>query len=173
MVIKLSRRQVRSWRLDKHHLLARADRNSLSNVVSEICGVQAQVMSGAELGIWARVESVTTDSVRDALWKDRRLIKTWCMRGTLHLLAADDLPLYVAALKTRTVYKSNPWLKGQHVTLEEIERITVEVRRALDGKRLTRMELAEEIVKRAGFGPRLRRYLLSGWGALLHPAAHQ
>lgn len=173
MVIKLSRRQVSSWRLDKHHLLTRADRKNLSNVVSQICGVQAQVMSGAELGIWARVGNITADDVRDALWKDRRLIKTWCMRGTLHLLAADDLPLYVAALKTRTVYKSNPWLKGQDVTLEEIERITREVRKALHGRCLTRIELVEEIVKRGSFGPRLRRHLLSGWGALLHPAAHQ
>jgi hypothetical protein len=173
MVVKLSDQQVRSWRLNKHHLLARADRKNLSDVVSQICGVQAQVMSGAELGIWARVGNVTADDVRDALWNERLLVKTWCMRGTLHLVAADDLPLYVAALKTRTVYRSNPWLKGQDVSLEEIDKITLEIRNALDGRRLTREELAEEIVKRAGFGPRLRRHLLSGWGSLLHPAAHQ
>lgn len=130
-------------------------------------------MSGAEQGIWARVGDVSADDVRDALWKDRRLIKTWCMRGTLHLVAADDLPLYVAALKTRTVYRSNPWLKGQDVSLEEIDTITLEVRKALDRRCLTREELAEQIVMRAGLGPRLKRHLLSGWGALLHPAAHQ
>ena len=170
---KLSRGQVCAWRLKKHHLLNRADRKSLSNVVSEICGVQAQVMSCAEQGICARVRNVTVDEVKDELWKERNLVKTWCMRGTLHLLAADDLPLYVAALKTRTTYRSSPWLKGQGVSLGEIDTITREVRNSLDGRCLTREELAEDVVKRAGFGLRLKRHLLSGWGALLHPAAHQ
>jgi Winged helix DNA-binding domain len=35
--------------------------------------------------------------VQAALWQDRTLLKTWAMRGTLHLLSASELPLYVAA----------------------------------------------------------------------------
>ena len=92
---------MNSWRLNKHHLATRSSKNEMAEVVSEICGVQAQVMSGVELGIWARVDGITSQDVKDALWKDRLLVKTWCMRGTLHLLKAEDLPLYVAALKTR------------------------------------------------------------------------
>ena len=30
-------------------------------------------------------------------WQDHTLVKTWAMRGTLHLLSARELPLYVAA----------------------------------------------------------------------------
>ena len=33
-----------------------------------------------------------------ALWEERALVKTWAMRGTLHLLPSDELPPYVAAL---------------------------------------------------------------------------
>lgn len=142
-------------------------------VVSEICGVQAQVMSGAELGIWARVDGITSQDVKDALWKDRRLVKTWCMRGTLHLLKADDLPLYVAALKTRSVYRSKPWLRGHGVSLEEIDKITSETRDALNGRCLTREELVASVGKKAGFRSRVKRNMLSGWGSLLHSAAHQ
>ena len=173
MIAKLSRAQVNSWRLNKHHLTKRSPKNEMAEVVSEICGVQAQVMSGAELGIWARVGGITSQDVKDALWKDRRLVKTWCMRGTLHLLRADDLPLYVAALKIRTIYRSKPWLRGHGISLEEIEKITSETRDALDGRCLTREELAARIARKAGFKSRLKRNMLSGWGSLLHPAAHQ
>ena len=35
-------------------------------------------------------------------------MKTWAMRGTLHLIAAGDLPLYVAA---RSLFESRGWVK--------------------------------------------------------------
>jgi len=43
-------------------------------------------MSSVELAMWARIEGVALADVRDALWKHRRLLKTWAMRGTLHVL---------------------------------------------------------------------------------------
>src|SRR5215471_7765957 len=116
-MIKLSHMQVNSWRLSKHHLADRADRNELNAVVSDVCGVQCQVMSAGQIGIGARVDGVTEKEVEDALWKERRLVKTWCMRGTLHILASADLPLYVAALKTRTGYRSKSWLKFHKIRI--------------------------------------------------------
>jgi uncharacterized protein YcaQ len=173
MVIKLLRNQVNTWRLTKQHLLDRASKSQLFRVVSEIAGVQAQVMSGAEIAIWARVDGITAQDVEDVLWKQRRLVKTWYMRGALHLLVADELPLYVAALRTRTNYRTRSWLKGHKVKLEEIDKITSEAWNSLDGRILTREELVNDILKRAGFGPRVKQGMLSGWGSLLHPAAYQ
>jgi hypothetical protein len=60
-------------------------------------GVQAQVMSAAELALWARVDGLRPADVQAALWQERTLVKTWAMRGTIHLFAAEDLPLVVAA----------------------------------------------------------------------------
>ncbi len=101
MAIKLTQEQVNSWRLSKNHLDKRAPKVDMARVVSDLCGVQAQVLSGAALSIWARVDNITIHDVEDALWKHRTLVKTWAMRGTLHLLSSKDLPRYVAALKTR------------------------------------------------------------------------
>jgi hypothetical protein len=67
-------------------------------VVREICGLHAQVMSSAELTLWARVEDLEPGAVQEALWERRTLAKTWAMRGTLHLLPAEELPLWVGAL---------------------------------------------------------------------------
>jgi hypothetical protein len=130
-------------------------------------------MSAAEIGLWARVEGITSQDVHDALWERRELVKTWSMRGTLHLHASSDLALYVAALKTRLGYKTKSWLKFHRIKLDEIEKITSEVRNALDGRRLTREELVEEVVRRAKLRRWVRTEMLSGWGSLLHPAAFQ
>jgi len=104
-MIRLSRAQVSSWRLSRHHLAERAGKGHLAKVVSELCGVQAQVTSYAALAIWARVNDITIDDFHAALWKHRSLVKTWCMRGTLHLLAATDMPTYIAARKTTLIVK--------------------------------------------------------------------
>src|SRR2546427_7742125 len=98
---KLSRDQVNSWRLSKNHLAERALKRDMPFVVSDACGLQAQVLSGAALSLWARVENITIEDVEDALWKHWTLVRTWAMRGTLHLLSSNSLSTYVAALKTR------------------------------------------------------------------------
>ena len=97
----LSAEQVTACRLSKHHLDERADKSQLTKVVEDVCGIQAQVLSGAAIAIWARVAGVSAHDIEDALWKQHSFVKTWAMRGTLHILSASDLPIYVAALKTR------------------------------------------------------------------------
>lgn len=172
MTVPLTWAQVNHWRLGKHFLLEQADRNGLLDVVSRIGGLQAQVMSAAELSAWARVRDLSPDDVRDALWLHRSLVKTWAMRGTLHLLTAEDFPLYIAAFRTRANYRQASWLKYFGLTLEGIEAVIEGVQEALDGRTLTREELADEVARLAG-QPHLRELLLSGWGALLKPAAFQ
>ena len=49
-------------------------------------------------------------------------MKTWAMRGTLHLLPAAELPMWQAALSTRRPWESGAWQRGFGVTLAELER---------------------------------------------------
>jgi len=67
MAIKLSHSQVNSWRLSKNHLDKRTSKADMAKVVSDLCGVQAQVLSGAALSLWARVDNITIHDVEDAL----------------------------------------------------------------------------------------------------------
>src|SRR5881396_2307226 len=62
---------------------------SVPDVVRRLCGVQAQVASSAELAIRVRRGSSQRGEVARAL-AEGRLIKTWAMRGTLHLLTPED-----------------------------------------------------------------------------------
>jgi len=181
-MIKLSRDQVNSWRLSKNHLAERALKRDMPLVVSDACGLQAQVLSGAALSLWARVENITIEDVEDALWKHWTLVKTWAMRGTLHLLSSYSLSTYVAALKTRhdlhgekISYRIGPGPedKKYEITKAEQEQITKAIDNALDQHTLTREELAHEIVKRTKLRPILQSHLVSGFGSLLQQAAHQ
>ncbi len=89
--------QVTAWRLAQHGLAPRLGRAGLLAAVQRMIGAQAQVMSAAELSLGARVTALTQEQVQQALWQDRTLVKTWAMRGTIHVFAAADLPLVVAA----------------------------------------------------------------------------
>ena len=162
---------VLAWRIRRQHLAVRAPRSGMLDVVSNIVGTHAQLMSSAELTLWARVESLERGAVEAALWEERRLVKTWAMRGTLHLLPAGELPLWVAAqgaLEPR--HHSASWLRYFGVTRGEAEALLAAIPHSLEGRALTREELAREVGRRTS-SEALGEKLRESWGALLKPAA--
>ena len=138
-------------------------------MVGDIGGAQAQVMSAAERQIATRVDCKVTD-VREALWSDRSLVKTWLMRGTLHLARSEDLPFYVGAMGRHWISQMRPsWLEYMQITEEEFWRICDQIGEALNGVPLTREELIASVGD--GKSQRVRELLKSGWGGMLKPAA--
>ena len=104
-------------------------------VASRLCGLHAQVMSSAELTLWARVENLDRAAVQRALWQDRTLVKTWAMRGTLHLLPTAELPIWHAALRTSGRFlKPERWEKHFGITIEELDSLTAAIAAALEGR---------------------------------------
>jgi hypothetical protein len=97
--IPFSSDQIHAFRLRRHHLLDRSAKD-LVTICRDVCGVQAQIMSAAQLQLWARNHAITPAIVNDALWKTRSLVKTSLMRQTLHLIPADEFQLYIAAHKS-------------------------------------------------------------------------
>ena len=160
--------QVHAFRLKRHHLDHRAPRKELARVVGEIGGAQAQLMSAAELQIAVRVDCTVAD-VRKALWTDRTLVKTWLMRGTLHLTRADDLPTYCAAMSKRWIRVNKSWLKFVQVTEPELWKLVDDIGAALDGTPMSREELIAVVGK--GKSARMHEALRSGWGGMLKPSA--
>ncbi len=168
----LSWENVHTWRCRQHQLHERAVKEHLLEVVSRIGGVHAQLMSAAEMALAARLDNLSPDDIQEALWQERSLVKTWAMRGTLHLITASDFPLYVGALSTLRHFRRASWLKYHQVTLEEVEAIIEGVKETLNDTPITREQLAEALAERTR-KPHLRDLLESGWGALLKPAAFQ
>ena len=165
--------QFHAWRLSRHYLLDRAAPAQLFEVITGLGGLHAQVMSAGELIAGARVEGITPDTIRDALWQERALVKTWAMRGTLHLLPAREYGFYVAALRSKANYRNEAWVKYLGLgSLDDIDAIIEGVRIALDGQCLTREQLADAVAAEGGLPPNVREVLLSGWGSLLKPASY-
>jgi hypothetical protein len=170
-VVSLAWPEVLAWRLTRQHLDRRAPRGEALEVVSHVCGLHAQVMSSAEQTLWARVDDLEPHAVQKELWEERSLVKTWAMRGTLHLLPAAELPIWVGAqgvLKPR--YHTPSWLRYFDLTREEAEALIAAIPEALADRMLTREELAQEVgqlLSSEELGGKLR----DGFGALLKPAA--
>jgi Winged helix DNA-binding domain len=168
---RLSWDQVRRWRLERQHLANRAPKRRLLNVVGEVCGVHAQVQSSAELQLWARVEGVFPEDIRDALWEKRTLVKSWAQRGTLHLHTAGDWPTYAAALGTHDRWWKGAWLRMIGMSAEELRAALDAIRDSLGARPLTREQLAEKVAGKVG--PKSRERMLSGWGEMLKPASFE
>jgi hypothetical protein len=169
-VLRLRWAQVMAWRAARHHLDERVPAADMLEVAAGLAGVHAQVMSSAELTLDARVEGLAPDAVGRALWTERSLVKTWAMRGTLHLLPAAEFPRWQAALSTRRGWEAGAWQRGFGVSLAELERLVDAIGQALEDRALTREELADEVGRLTGseeLGDKLRE----SWGALLKPAA--
>ena len=162
--------QVRAWRVRRHGLDARVPAGELLEVASRLCGVHAQLMGSAELTLWARLEALEREAVATALWEDRTLVKTWAMRGTLHLLPADELGLWLAGTGTFDHFLKPAWFKAFEITEPQLNELIGAVAAALDGEPLTRAELAHAVVERTG-DEGLREKLGQGFGAYLKPVA--
>lgn len=63
-----------------------------------IVGVQAQEPSAAALAIRVRSVDLTAADLERAQYEERRILRTWVMRGTLHLIAAQDAGWLTALL---------------------------------------------------------------------------
>ena len=170
--MKLTWPQAAAWRVRRHRLDQRLPAGNMLAVARMLCGLHAQVLSSALLTLWARVEQLDRCAVQHALWRDRVLVKTWAMRGTLHLLASDDLPLWHAALSTSHRYRKPAIWRRFGLTLEELELLTEAIGDALDGCVMTREELAQKVGRLSGsrkFQSKLLGY--GSWGTILKPAA--
>jgi Winged helix DNA-binding domain len=158
--------QVYARRLARSLLDERAPRRRLLEVAQAICGAHAQLMTGAELALSARVEDVCREDVHAALWETRELVKANTLRTTLHLHPAADFPLW-KSLRADARWREPSWLDWQGLTLAEAERLRETVLAALDdGEPRTRVEIA------AAIGGRLGGQLAEdSWGHYLAPAS--
>jgi hypothetical protein len=141
--------------------------------VQRVIGVQAQVMSAAELALWARVDGLRPVDVQTALWQERTLVKTWAMRGTIHLFAAEDLPLVVAArCADGGRFRLHDFLQ-LGFTEAQYEEFLLAVPEVLDDagdKPVTREALAKGVAERMKTPDVSKALLGSSWGTLWKPS---
>ena len=113
MPITLSADQVRFLRQYAQHLIPGqpGDQTSVVQVVKAVSGIQAQDTNAAALAIRVRGTGLDASDVEQARVQDRSVVRTWGPRGTLHLLATEDLgwllsllgPIFIAGNRPRRI----------------------------------------------------------------------
>jgi hypothetical protein len=148
-VPRLSWAEVCARRLERHALSVPSEDARPADVVATICGAHAQVISAAELSIGLRIAGATRADVREALWSERSLVKTRGPRGTVHLLATRDLPMWTGALSALPPSRS-PFPEEIRLTPEQTDAVIEAIAEALKDAELTVDELTEAIAARVG-----------------------
>src|SRR5712691_9968341 len=127
-----------------------------ATILHEVCGLQAQLGSAATLGMRVRSAGLDAGKVKRALNDERSIARTWLMRGTLHVVAAEDVrwllqllgPVFARAGASRHAQLGlDDDLKARGVAA--IEKILTE------GGPMTRYELVDRLrSQRVGLDPK-------------------
>jgi Winged helix DNA-binding domain len=88
--------RLRAGRLAAQRLTPATACKSAEEAALAVIGVQAQDLRAAALALRSRVPGLTRSAVRAA-----PLLRTWTVRGTVHLIAASDRPWLHALLARR------------------------------------------------------------------------
>jgi winged helix DNA-binding protein len=120
----------------------------VGDLVRHLVGVQAQDVRASRLALRPRSDGLTAAAVRRACNEERSVVRSWTMRGTLHMVAAEDLRWLAALLGPR----HDARLAGRRNALglgeQLVARALPAVRRALAGGPLTRLDLIEAVARR-------------------------
>ena len=149
-----SLRWTEVWRerLQQHFLVDPAAPEQLAEVVGSVCGIHAQVMPSAELSLGLRVAGFGQHDVRAALADHHLLVRTYGLRGTVHIFPRTELSLWITALRTRTPPRAVNEQERSALPPERLPEVLDAIRDALhdDGACLTRAELAAALRERLG-----------------------
>jgi hypothetical protein len=172
-MIALQWPQVHAWRMSQHGLSPRFSSQDVVGAVTRTGGIQAQVMSAAELAVCTRVEGLAPHDVQAAIFQDHTLVKTWAMRGTLHVLAARELPLYVAARDWQHTASWSKYFAELGLESAQQEAFLLAIPHVLEQGPLTRLQLADAVAKHTGVAHVRDVILSSSWGTPLKPSAYR
>jgi hypothetical protein len=143
---KLRRFEIPSNRLFNHHIsLPRCQ--APAEVVAWLGAIQGQDYPGAVWSIGLRLPNATESAVEQA-FAERKIVRTWMMRGTLHVVAAADIRWMLDLLSPRVI--ANTALRSQRLELDDkiFGRCRKLFTRALTGDRqLTRAAMLELLAR--------------------------
>ena len=163
--------QATALRLAGQRLDRPARAGSLVETCGSIGGAQAQVGSAARLGLAARIAGLTAAEYERALGEERTLVKTWTVRGTLHVVPSRDLPLHVAAFGPLRIANFERWLARSGVDPKLSVAITDDIVESLAEGPLTRREIAAKVAP--GHGPKAKQWIEHSWGGVLHRGVYE
>ncbi len=97
--VTVSLERLTRFYLLNHFLLHKAENRDLVEVAGGVCGLHSQLPLTPYYSLWNRVKEFKPEMLDEALYREKSLVKTWFMRGTLHIIPSTDMAAYHHALK--------------------------------------------------------------------------
>ncbi|WP_378145025.1 winged helix DNA-binding domain-containing protein [Cnuibacter sp. UC19_7] len=107
--------------------------------VERLVAVQAQDFGQSLWALGARAPGATLRDV-EAAFESRRIVRSWPMRGTLHILSPDDLRAILDLTAERTIASARTRHRGLGLDDDTFARATAILRDGLAGRSLDREE---------------------------------
>ena len=153
---------LRHERLRSHRLSAPA--RTVADTARHMLATQAQEFWGGRLAVAQRTQGAPLLSDVDAAFDRGEIVRSWTMRGTIHLLPAEDLAWVLSITADRQRRQAAAVHRAEGIDGPELDRAESAVRSALvGGNRLTRKELFD-VLELAGVSTAKQRgyHLLVG-----------
>ena len=154
--------ELRLRQLAGQHLLAPADPGT---VLRDLCGVQAQFLSNALHAVRIRAGAF---GEADAAG----LVKSWTLRGTVHVFAAEDLPLFLHRDRPRILRLCDTLEGDGHITKERKRYFASLITEAVAAGTVTR-EALKEACMGAGMTEEESESVFDPWGGTIRALCEQ
>jgi len=175
MIREIPLKRVSRFYCLKHHLLRKAKKNDIEKVVSDICGLHAQAAQTPYFSLWNRIEEFERNMLDEALYKAKKLVKVWCMRGTLHIIPSNDLAIYNRALRRMWFEHHGRYMNAPDMPSKEERKniIYPKILEALSDKPLKRKELKTKVLPLLKGKSKPYERLFSAWGGILKETGYE
>jgi len=164
-MLSVSQPIVNAFRLQRSHLIDSTSAVSPARIASALCGAQAQVLSSGMLSLGIRSSS-TEKNIAQAQARHGSLVKTWAMRGTLHLVASKDLSIFTSALGARAWEGRIGWMMQDGLKRSDAERMLALLADTVCAEPMTRKELSA--IAAESLGDWVKPWIESGWGGAMN-----
>ncbi|MEN6454294.1 MAG: winged helix DNA-binding domain-containing protein [Prolixibacteraceae bacterium] len=153
----MTQQELTAVRLLIQHLIPWGKQNE-EEVVSWMGALQGQDYLSSRWAIGVRLPGLTEEKTEEAI-REFRIIRSWIMRGTLHLTTAADIRWMLALLGPRLIKAGMPRNRQLELDEETFTKSNNILLQALEGgKQLTRDELIE-IYENAGISTTGQRFI--------------
>lgn len=133
-------------RLHAQHVTRTEFRNP-HEVVQWLGAIQAQDYASAAWSVGVRLPGATQSAIEQAI-AERTIIRTWALRGTLHLVSAADIKWLLALLSPKLLTRFAPLYREAGLDESTVTQSYEAIASALEGgKQLTRAELFADLAQ--------------------------
>lgn len=143
--MRIGERVLNRTTLARQLLLQRSPMSVL-DAVGRLVGIQAQAVNAPYLGLWTRLSDFTLADLTARL-EDRTVVRSSVLRGTQHLVLADDYG-WLRPLIEPALLRGRQAAFGKQTSDVDLDELATVARSLLAGRTLTRPQLGAALTER-------------------------